>query len=309
MGCNERVKQLSRRELLAMIGGLGAAGVVSGIGWVLASNGDEGRDNGLALDEGQPSNGGAGAPEDGATIEERPNNTSTPVVGTPVEDAEATAGETAEPSATAEPTDTATPEPTQQANPDEPVGYAWPMEGVHMPIPASQLPNAARDYRCGYHEGLDFYPYDSGPFFARGAAALAPRPGTVVRADHDFVEYTTADREAALAMTCAADGADSVILDRLRGRQVWVEHDDGNTTRYCHLDDRGPIDVSVGQSVAAGARLAGVGNSGTSNGAAGTENDIHLHFEMRLGGQDGPYLGSGQPEDEVRRLYENLFGV
>lgn len=55
------------------------------------------------------------------------------------------------------------------------------------------------------------------------------------------------------------------------GNYVVVTHDNGTQTLYGHLSS---VSVSVGQSVAKGEKLGGVGNTGKSTG-------IHLHFEVR----------------------------
>jgi murein DD-endopeptidase MepM/ murein hydrolase activator NlpD len=143
-------------------------------------------------------------------------------------------------------------------------------------------------------------------YFEEGQPILAARSGEVIRVDHSYVEYTTEEREADLAIIIA-EGNDPEILDHLRGRQVWISHDDGNTTRYCHLSSV-VSSLSVGQQVGPGETIAGAGNSGT-NGAAGTGMDIHLHFELRLGDPYGPYLGQGESVSEVRRLYNQVFST
>lgn len=294
------MKQVSRRRFLAAVAGLGGISTLTGLGWIGSACGDDSGDDGLVLDDadgqGSPS---PTAPEDATSPEtSEPDGEPTgEASGTPPPTATETASETP-------PAETPTAEPTETPS-GELGGYRYPMDGISIPGKSSQLPNAARDYRCGYHEGVDFYPYDSGPFFGRDASVYAARSGEVIRADHQYSEYSTAGREADLSTICA-QGGDGAILDHLRGRQVWISHDDGNTTRYCHLNSVNSA-LSVGQRIDAGGVVGGTGNSGTSNGALGTEMDIHLHFEVRLGGRDGPYLGSGQPESEIRRLLAQLF--
>ena len=56
------------------------------------------------------------------------------------------------------------------------------------------------------------------------------------------------------------------------GKAVEVTHGNGMMTRYAHMSR---IDVAVGQAVAAGATLGGLGNTGRSTGP-------HLHFEVRI---------------------------
>ncbi|GAA2813425.1 M23 family metallopeptidase [Saccharopolyspora taberi] len=58
------------------------------------------------------------------------------------------------------------------------------------------------------------------------------------------------------------------------GQWVRVQHDDGTVTVYGHINT---IDVSVGQRVGAGEKIATMGNKGQSTGP-------HLHFEVLQGG-------------------------
>ncbi len=58
------------------------------------------------------------------------------------------------------------------------------------------------------------------------------------------------------------------------GLAVYVQHDDGSITLYGHVDT---FDVSAGQVVGAGEKIAEVGNRGQSTGP-------HLHFEVHQGG-------------------------
>jgi len=56
------------------------------------------------------------------------------------------------------------------------------------------------------------------------------------------------------------------------GQAVEITHPNGMLTRYAHLSR---IDVRVGQPIAAGATLGGLGSTGRSTGP-------HLHFEVRI---------------------------
>ncbi|MGY1823892.1 peptidoglycan DD-metalloendopeptidase family protein [Geodermatophilus sp. SYSU D00079] len=62
------------------------------------------------------------------------------------------------------------------------------------------------------------------------------------------------------------------------GNAVYIQHDNGDVTVYGHMEE---ILVSPGQLVRAGDTIALLGNRGQSTGP-------HLHFEVRLGGPDGP---------------------
>ena len=56
------------------------------------------------------------------------------------------------------------------------------------------------------------------------------------------------------------------------GNAIEITHGNGMLTRYAHLSR---IDVKVGQAVAAGSTIGGLGNTGRSTGP-------HLHFEVRI---------------------------
>jgi murein DD-endopeptidase MepM/ murein hydrolase activator NlpD len=56
------------------------------------------------------------------------------------------------------------------------------------------------------------------------------------------------------------------------GNAIEITHGNGMLTRYAHLSR---IDVTVGQPVAAGATIGGLGSTGRSTGP-------HLHFEVRI---------------------------
>ncbi|WP_051441477.1 M23 family metallopeptidase [Arthrobacter sp. H14] len=59
------------------------------------------------------------------------------------------------------------------------------------------------------------------------------------------------------------------------GNRIVVDHGNGLKSTYNHL---ATIGVSVGQAVARGQQLAGVGTTGASTGC-------HLHFEVMVNGQ------------------------
>ena len=71
---------------------------------------------------------------------------------------------------------------------------------------------------------------------------------------------------------------DGIVLDSGPasgyGNWIRIQHEDGTISLYGHMDT---LDVTVGQQVHAGQRIAGMGNQGFSTGT-------HLHFEVHPGG-------------------------
>ncbi|MEI2692380.1 MAG: M23 family metallopeptidase [Anaerolineae bacterium] len=106
-----------------------------------------------------------------------------------------------------------------------------------------------------------------------------------------------------LAMTPHSDA-----LNKLGGRQVWIDHGDGVVTMYAHLSSIAD-GIVAGQSVTAGQLIGTVGVSGTPDGAAGITQFAHLHFEIRLGDQQQYYLGQWLSIEETRRAFEQIFDV
>lgn len=59
------------------------------------------------------------------------------------------------------------------------------------------------------------------------------------------------------------------------GEFVVIDHGNGYHTAYAHMSSR---DVQIGDKVLAGDRIGGIGTTGQSTG-------VHLHFEVRFGGE------------------------
>lgn len=60
------------------------------------------------------------------------------------------------------------------------------------------------------------------------------------------------------------------------GQWIRIQHDDGSIAVYGHMET---LDVTVGEQVTAGQKIAGMGNRGFSTGS-------HLHFELYPAGSD-----------------------
>ena len=205
------------------------------------------------------------------------------------------------PDASSTPIPTPSPTPT----PENPVGtdFARPIAGGCLATDPNLLPNAPREYRFGTHEGMDFYSHDNCVLIPEGAEALAVKGGTVIRADHDFVEMTAAELNERLTLVETQGYTDDESLDTFRGRQVWVDHGGGIITRYAHLGGI-PEVIQKGVNVSQGEVVGFVGDSGTPEAVTDPGIENHLHIEIRVGDS---YLGAGLPEDQVRFLYEQVF--
>ncbi|MCY3568217.1 MAG: M23 family metallopeptidase [Chloroflexi bacterium] len=196
--------------------------------------------------------------------------------------------------------------PPSQPAADEPAddplrGFIVPIADACISRHEGHLPGANRAYRNdGIHEGLDFYEWASCAVIDEFTPILAAKDGLVIRADLDYVDITPAD----WARFEAANWAGEEILDELRGRQVYIDHGRGVVTRYAHLS-------AIAQGVAVGARvqqgqLIGFPGESGQREVYTDENDIHLHFEIRVGDS---WLGQGQSPQQARQLYLQAFGL
>lgn len=178
-----------------------------------------------------------------------------------------------------------------------------PLADSHLTSRDSQLPGASRAYRNGTHEGIDWYSGYTGILVDTSTPVLSMSEGIVVRADHNYNELTLEDRERLLEIAGQMDHTPEYILDELRGRSVWVQYQNGVTVRYAHLSAI-PPDVKVGSAVKTGDIIGYVGNSGTSDGVAGTNSGLHLHSDILIYGH---LFWEHLEQDEIRMVLEKLF--
>ena len=175
----------------------------------------------------------------------------------------------------------------------QPVPLPWP----------SALPNAARAYRSGTHQGIDF------GCAALGQPALAALAGRVVTAVGDFEDPSPQQRNRLLDTASALGATPAYTLVMLYGNYVAVDHGiiDGVghvVSLYAHLDAL-HTGIRPGLWVEAGQRLGTIGNTGTYAGASGsTHAQLHLHWELHI---DGHYLGIGLSDAGTRAVYTALF--
>lgn len=178
-----------------------------------------------------------------------------------------------------------------------------PLAGSHVTSRDSQIPGAARDYRNGIHEGIDWYSGYTGILIDTSTPVLSMGDGIVVRADHNYTELTLAEREELLNIAAQIDHTPEYILDELRGRSVWVQYKNGVTVRYAHLSSI-PPEINVGSKVKTGNVIGYVGNSGTSDGVAGTNAGLHLHSDILIYGH---LFWEFLEQEEIKTVLEKLF--
>lgn len=161
------------------------------------------------------------------------------------------------------------------------------LEGLVIPVLNTtvagrefQLPGAPRHYRLGVHEGMDFYK-------AIGTPVLAVADGVVIRADTSYITATEKLFGEMRETVMASGYTPEEVLDFYRGRQIWLQLDNGWVARYAHLSTIAP-DIVEGTRVTAGQIMGQVGNSGSPITQQNPEGDVHLHFELWLGEH---YLG------------------
>jgi peptidoglycan LD-endopeptidase LytH len=170
----------------------------------------------------------------------------------------------------------------------------WPIIGAGLPQSEQNLAGAKRDYRKGVSQGFVLTQNDAGVPIGYGQPVLAAAAGEVLRLDRGYRELSSGEFQALLRRV--RGGASNEDLDRLRGRQVWLRHPDGRTTRYGHLASL-PAMLRVGDKVAQGQIIGLVGNSGLADGVRGSTSAARLLFEV----WDGPrFLGQGLNAEGVR---------
>lgn len=195
---------------------------------------------------------------------------------------------------------------TSQFNPTWPSGYIVPVSNAKFSSRINHLPNAPRAYRNGIHEGYDFFNYNVGVGIDYGTPVIAVASGVVTRVDHGYVELTPLEyaniiNEASIRPITPPD-----TLDKLRGRQVWIEHPGGYISRYAHLTTA-VNDLALGEVVAQGQTIGFIGNSGTEEAASGVQDEPHLHYELWLNDQRS-FLGENLGPEQMYELLAQVFG-
>lgn len=186
--------------------------------------------------------------------------------------------------------------------------FTMPLQGAQLPDRSAIYPGSRRGYRYGVHEGLDLYGKDIGIEVQVGTPVYAAGAGQVLRADVDYQEMTLVEVNTLLDEANAKHYTSAEALEKLSGRQIWLDHGHGVVTRYAHLNAIA-AGITSGQTVSAGQLIGYVGLSGTPDGINGNTQFPHLHFEIRLGSAQQYYLGQWLTIEETRRAFEHIFKV
>lgn len=124
---------------------------------------------------------------------------------------------------------------------------------------SGELRNAVGgSYRVSSEFGWRTHPIKGDKRFHTGIDQAAPTGTPVVAADGGVVTFAGI----------------SGSLNTGYGRMIIIDHGNGRTTRYAHLND---FNIQEGQQVAIGQQIGTVGSTGGSTGP-------HLHFEVRENG-------------------------
>ena len=189
--------------------------------------------------------------------------------------------------------------------------YRLPLPGACLPQKPEHLPGYPREYRKGANQGFIFTSGDACVPVVYGTGVVADQGGRVLKAEQHYKELSPAEFQALLK--AVANGASPEQMDKLRGREVWIEHPDGRISVYAHLSGIRP-DLQKGMLVRRGEWIGYVGNSGTLAGVRGTHENARLLLEIWQGAVDhGTYLGKGldprRQASKVLALAKALFAV
>ncbi len=185
-----------------------------------------------------------------------------------------------------------------------PSGYTVPIEGARFTSRRNHLPNQPRPYRNGVHQGFDFFSRVITIPIDYGTPIRSVAGGEIVKADHNYVEMTKEEYDAIISDARSQLTTPERSLDKLRGRQVWVEHVGGYVSRYAHLQGI-PSNLQIGDSVSLGQVIGYIGNSGTIEAAQNTQDEPHLHFE--IWDSEG-FMGENLESQQIYELVAQVFG-
>jgi len=186
------------------------------------------------------------------------------------------------------------------------LGLAYPVKNGFLPKNNRSYPNSPRAYRGGRHVGLDiFYHYTGNSYepilVSKETPVIAVASGKIIRADWNYKKTTPAEWKA--RSRYFQQNPRTFVMRSFGGIQVWIDHRNGILSAYNHLSRIHPS-VKKGKTVKKGEIIGWVGNSGLMGEALGTNQGLHLHFELWI---DGYYLGYGMSLKDVKKYVKWIF--
>jgi murein DD-endopeptidase MepM/ murein hydrolase activator NlpD len=182
-----------------------------------------------------------------------------------------------------------------------------PSKDYLVPSVLNLLPNAKREYRSGYHEGIDF----SAPL---NTPITAVSGGIVVRSNPQHMDVDL-DTYNAFLSTSADLGKtpDDIYQYILLGKSIVIDHGYTITSKfrtisvYAHLSNIAE-GILPGTLVEKGDLIGFSGNTGTSDGALRNNKGAHLHWELHFDDATERYfLGQNIPSDYLHDNIKILF--
>lgn len=181
-----------------------------------------------------------------------------------------------------------------------------PIRGTTFSLSEKHLPGAPRDYRAGGHQGFDFSNGQSARPLANDEPIVAIADGEIIRIDHDYEPPEPAPLAYYSQLTDEVGFIADYALDRLRGRQIWIRHEDGHISRYAHLSGVHP-ELQPGDLVEQGQAIGLMGNTGIPATEDQLDPNPRLHLELWTA--DGArYLGQDRTPLETHQLLASIFG-
>ncbi|MCI0560974.1 MAG: M23 family metallopeptidase, partial [Nitrososphaera sp.] len=179
---------------------------------------------------------------------------------------------------------------------------------IKKPVVRGQLrlPGDPRPYRNDIHQGIDIYG------LSRNEKIYPIAPGVIIRTDKSYVALTKGVRDKMLALSktkwngtpgsiylSTVEEPYGNVLDKLRGRQVWVYHGKNKSrepilSMYAHLASVNE-ELKAYDVVGVDKVIGFVGNSGTSGEVENKKGkEVHLHFEIFIGDRYWTPKGEGE---------------
>ena len=174
-----------------------------------------------------------------------------------------------------------------------------PVDGVEVPKSPDLLPGAAREYRGGVHEGVDFR-------CVRGLPVRAAADAKVLTIE-DEPNLPERQRDDLLRVCRVLGETPPEVLRSLHGRRITlnlgVHAGHLLTASYSHLASIRP-DLKPGMAVRAGEVIGMTGASGTSHDYR-PDGWGEVHFELRW---DGQPLGLALGPSQAGKAYREALG-